>query len=52
VSKSLSHLVVGAAPGSKLAKAEKLGVQIRNEGWLVEQLEANNAMPDERRRTR
>jgi DNA ligase (NAD+) len=52
VSKSLSHLVVGAAPGSKLAKAEKLGVQIRDEGWLVEQLEANNAMPDERRRTR
>ena len=52
VSKSLSHLIVGAAPGSKLAKAEKLGVPIHDEGWLVEQLQANNAMPDERRRTR
>jgi DNA ligase (NAD+) len=52
VSKSLDHLIVGAAPGSKLAKAEKLGVPIQNEDWLVEQLTANNAMPDERRRTR
>ncbi|HEX2350615.1 MAG TPA: helix-hairpin-helix domain-containing protein, partial [Ktedonobacterales bacterium] len=51
VSKSLDHLVVGAAPGSKLAKAEKLGVPIHDEDWLVEQLTANNAMPDERRRT-
>ena len=51
VSKSLDHLIVGAAPGSKLAKAEKLGVPIQDEGWLVEQLTANNAMPDERRRT-
>jgi DNA ligase (NAD+) len=52
VSKSLDHLIVGAAPGSKLAKAEKLGVPIQDEDWLVEQLTANNAMPDERRRTR
>ncbi|HEY7848737.1 MAG TPA: helix-hairpin-helix domain-containing protein, partial [Ktedonobacterales bacterium] len=52
VSKSLSHLIVGAAPGSKLAKAEKLGVPIHNEDWLVERLEAHSAMPDERRRTR
>ncbi|HEX8981213.1 MAG TPA: NAD-dependent DNA ligase LigA [Ktedonobacterales bacterium] len=51
VTKSLNHLIVGAAPGSKLAKAEKLGVPIHNEAWLVERLEANNAMPDERRRT-
>ncbi len=50
VSKSLSHLIVGAAPGSKLAKAEKLGVPIHDEQWLVEQLEANGAMPGERRR--
>lgn len=51
VSKSLSHLVVGTAPGSKLAKAEKLGVSVHDEQWLVERLEASNAMPEERRRT-
>ncbi len=50
VSKSLSHLVAGAAPGSKLAKAAKLGVPIRDEAWLVEQLTAHNAMPAERHR--
>jgi DNA ligase (NAD+) len=50
VSKSLNHLVVGAAPGSKLAKAAKLGVPIHDEQWLVEQLESHSAMPEERRR--
>src|SRR5262249_49952387 len=50
VSKSLNHLIVGAAPGSKLARAEKLGVPIHDEDWLVEQLEANAVMPEERRR--
>ena len=50
VSKSLDHLVVGAAAGSKLAKAEKLGVPIHDEQWLVEQLESHGAMPGERRR--
>jgi DNA ligase (NAD+) len=48
VSKSLSHLVVGADPGSKLAKAEKAGVSIHDEAWLVEQLTAHSAMPEER----
>ncbi len=52
VTKALSHLIVGAAPGSKLAKAEKLAVPVHDEAWLVARLEANNAMPDERRRTR
>ena len=52
VSKTLNHLIVGAAPGSKLAKAEKLGVPVYNEDWLVEQLEAHNAMPEERHRVR
>lgn len=52
VTKTLDHLIVGAAPGSKLAKAEKLGVPINDEQWLVELLEAHNAMPDERRRVR
>ena len=34
VSKSLGHLVVGADPGSKLEKARKVGVPIRDESWL------------------
>lgn len=50
VSKSLSHLIVGAAAGSKLAKAEKLGVPIHDEAWLVERLREHDAMPGERRR--
>ena len=49
VSKSLSHLIVGADAGSKLAKAEKAGVPIHDEAWLVEQLELHSAMPGERR---
>jgi DNA ligase (NAD+) len=52
VSKSLSHLIVGADPGSKLAKAEKAGVPIHDESWLVEQLRAYDAMPQERRISR
>ncbi len=50
VSKSLSHLIVGEAPGSKLAKAEKLGVPIRDEAWLVALLSEHDAMPGERHR--
>jgi DNA ligase (NAD+) len=51
VSKSLSHLIVGESAGSKLAKAEKLGVPIHDEAWLVDRLREYDAMPDERRRT-
>jgi DNA ligase (NAD+) len=50
VSKALHHLIVGAAPGSKLAKAEKLGVPIHDEDWLIGQLRAHGAMPRERQR--
>jgi DNA ligase (NAD+) len=50
VAKSLDHLVVGATPGSKLARAEKLGVPVHDEAWLVERLREHDAMPDERRR--
>lgn len=52
VSKGLGHLIVGASPGSKLAKAEKLGVPVHDEAWLVALLMEYNAMPDERQRIR
>jgi DNA ligase (NAD+) len=35
VSKSLSHLIVGEDPGSKLAKAQKSTVPIHDEAWLA-----------------
>lgn len=50
VSKGLNHLIVGGAPGSKLAKAEKLGVPVHDEAWLVERLREHDVMPAERRR--
>jgi DNA ligase (NAD+) len=50
VTKSLDHLVVGDAPGSKVEKAEKLGVPTRTEDWLVEQLREHGAMPEKRER--
>jgi DNA ligase (NAD+) len=50
VTKSLSHLIVGNSPGNKLQKAEKLGVPIHEESWLVEQLKGYDAMPAERKR--
>jgi DNA ligase (NAD+) len=49
VTKSLSHLIVGASPGNKLQKAEKLGVPIHEETWLVERLKEYDAMPVERK---
>jgi DNA ligase (NAD+) len=50
VTKSLSHLIVGEAPGNKLEKAEKLGVPVHDEAWLVERLREHDAMPAERKR--
>jgi DNA ligase (NAD+) len=50
VTKSLGHLVVGTTPGSKLAKAEKLGVPIHDEDWLMARLREHGAMPEERKR--
>jgi DNA ligase (NAD+) len=38
VSKNLHHLIVGEDAGSKLAKAQKAGVAIHDEQWLVELL--------------
>jgi DNA ligase (NAD+) len=39
VSKNLHHLIVGEDAGSKLAKAQKAGVPIHDEQWLVELLQ-------------
>ncbi len=36
VSKTLSHLIVGEDAGSKLAKAQKAGVPIHDEQWLID----------------
>jgi DNA ligase (NAD+) len=38
VSKSLSHLIVGEDAGSKLTKAQKAGVPIHDEQWLLDLL--------------
>ena len=39
VSKKTTHLVVGADPGSKLAKAQELGIKILNEEEFVRMIE-------------
>ncbi len=39
VSKTLTHLIVGEDPGSKLAKAQKAGVAIHDEQWLRDLLQ-------------
>ena len=39
VSKSLSHLIVGEDPGSKLTKAQKANVPVHDEQWLVSLLQ-------------
>ncbi|HLQ29724.1 MAG TPA: NAD-dependent DNA ligase LigA [Ktedonobacteraceae bacterium] len=38
VSKSLNHLIVGEDAGSKLTKAQKAGVPIHDEQWLIDLL--------------
>jgi DNA ligase (NAD+) len=38
VSKSLTHLIVGEDADSKLAKAQKTGVPIHDEQWLIDLL--------------
>ena len=44
VSKSLSHLIVGEDPGSKLTKAQKASVPIHDEQWLVDLLTEHQAI--------
>jgi len=43
VTKETSYLVVGADPGSKLAKAEKLGIKTLNEAEFLELLNQNTS---------
>ena len=42
VSKSLNHLIVGEDAGSKLAKAQKAGVPVHDEQWLINLLRDHN----------
>lgn len=43
VSKSLTHLIVGEDAGSKLAKAQKAGVAIHDEQWLLDLLSQHSS---------
>jgi DNA ligase (NAD+) len=43
VSKSLNHLIVGEDAGSKLAKAQKAGVSIHDEQWLIDLLKQHDS---------
>jgi len=45
VTKKTSYVVVGTAPGSKLAKAEKLGIKILSEAEFLELLNQNISLP-------
>lgn len=45
VSKSLNHLIVGEDAGSKLAKAQKAGVPIHDEQWLLALLKEHEGVP-------
>ncbi len=45
VSKTLSHLIVGEDAGSKLAKAQKAGVPIHDEQWLIDLFKEYQEMP-------
>ena len=47
VSKSLSHLIVGEDAGSKLAKAQKAGVPIHDEQWLLNLFKEHGITPGE-----
>jgi DNA ligase (NAD+) len=47
VSKSLSHLIVGEDAGSKLAKAQKAGVPVHDEQWLLNLLKEHGVTPGE-----
>ncbi len=46
VSKTLSHLIVGEDAGSKLAKAQKAGVPVHDEQWLINLLDEHTTKAD------
>ena len=45
VSKTLNHLIVGEDAGSKLAKAQKAGVPVHDEQWLIDLFQEHGEMP-------
>jgi DNA ligase (NAD+) len=47
VSKKTSWVLAGEAAGSKLTKANELGIPVHDEAWLVSQIANADANPDE-----
>ena len=41
VTKSVNLVIAGEEAGSKLAKAQKLGIEIRDEEWFLKIIEEN-----------
>lgn len=46
VSKKTSWVLAGEAAGSKLTKANELGIPVHDEAWLLEQISANDSNAD------
>jgi DNA ligase (NAD+) len=47
MNKSVDYLIVGADPGSKLARAQKLGTPVKDEQWLLRVLDDGAIPPEE-----
>lgn len=46
MNKTVDYLIAGEEPGSKLARAERLGTPVRDEEWLLRVLENRHIPPD------